>query len=125
MFLYDPERAPDPAQWLALDEQSRIRLAEEHHRAARVKLPNLKAHAVFHAIVENQIAEGHASVVRAMARLASQGLSRHNALHAIASVLAGHIQALYLGGADTTLSTADYDAALDRLTARSWRKRKP
>lgn len=125
MFVYDPERAPDPAQWLALDQQSRIRLAEAHHRAARIALPNLKAHVVFHAVVENQIAEGHASVVRAMARLAAQGLSRHNALHAIASVLAGHIHALYVGGADTRPSTADYDAALDRLTARSWRKRTP
>lgn len=54
---YDPERAPEPAEWLALDEQVRIELAEEHHRLARVKLPNLKAHAVFHAIVENQLAE--------------------------------------------------------------------
>ena len=41
MNHYDPEHAPNPEQWLALDEQVRIDLAEEHHRVARIKLPNL------------------------------------------------------------------------------------
>ena len=77
MNRYDPEHAPDPAEWRALDEQVRIQLAEEHHRVARIKLPNLKAHAVFHAIVENQLAENIEPVVRAMARLTAEGLSRH------------------------------------------------
>jgi hypothetical protein len=54
---YDPDHAPNPEEWLALDEQVRIRFAEEYHRAKRIKLPNVKAHAVFHAIIENQIAE--------------------------------------------------------------------
>jgi hypothetical protein len=54
---YDPDQAPNAEQWLALDEQERIRLAEEHHRSASIKLPSLKVHAVFHAIVENQLAE--------------------------------------------------------------------
>ena len=72
---------PDPSAWLVLDEQERIQLAEAHHRAAHIKLPNVKAHACFHPIVENQIAEGLESVVRAMARLMNEGLSRHEALH--------------------------------------------
>ena len=53
MNRYDPDNAPDPAEWLALEELTRIQLVEEHHRLARIKLPNLKAHAVFHAVVEN------------------------------------------------------------------------
>lgn len=121
MNLYDPEHAPNPEQWLALDEKTRIRLAEEHHRAARIKLPNLKAHAVFHAIVENQIAENTESVVRAMARLTAEGLPRHEALHAIASVLAEHIHDLFNAKADENNSAALYNAAVERLTARSWR----
>ncbi|OHC62066.1 MAG: hypothetical protein A2045_04140 [Rhodocyclales bacterium GWA2_65_20] len=121
MNRYDPDHAPNPKQWLALDEQVRIRLAEEHHRAARVKLPNLKAHAVFHAIVENQIAGNLESVVRAMARLTAEGLSRHEAIHAIASILAEHIHALFNATADEEDSAAIYDAAIERLTARSWR----
>src|SRR4051794_5475721 len=88
---YDPDIAPDPTAWLALDEQELIQLAEAHHRAARIKLPNVQAHAALHAIVENQLAEGLESVVRAMARLGTEGLSRHDALHAIGSVVAEHL----------------------------------
>lgn len=125
MNRYDPDHAPNPEQWLALDEQARIDLAEEHHRVARIKLPNLKAHAVFHAIVENQIAENLESVVHAMARLTAGGLSRHEAIHAIASVLAQHINELFSAKADEKKKNfaAIYNAAIDRLTVRSWRGR--
>ena len=121
MNHYNPDQTPNPEQWLALDEQTRIRLAEEHHRAARTKLPNLKAHAIFHAIVENQIAENTESVVRAMARLTAEGLSRHEAIHAVGSVLAEHIHDLFNANADQSNSAAIYNAAVERLTAKGWR----
>lgn len=121
MNRYDPDHAPNPAQWLALDEQVRIHLAEEYHRVKRIKLPNLKAHAVFHAIVENQIAENLESVVRAMVRLTAEGLSRHESIHAIASVLAEHINELFNAKADEKHFVAIYNAAVERLTARRWR----
>lgn len=111
----------NPEQWLALDEQERIRLAEEYHRAKRIKLPDAKAHAVFHAVVENQIAENLESVVRAMARLTAEGLSRHESIHAIASVLAEHINELFNAKADEKHSPAIYSAAVECLTARGWR----
>lgn len=75
-MLYDPARQPDPAQWLALDQQERIQLAEAHHIAAKIALPDARLHACFHAIVENQIAEGLDSVVRAMARLTTSAARR-------------------------------------------------
>jgi hypothetical protein len=118
---YDPDQAPDAAEWLALDEKRRISSVEAHHRLAGVKLPNLKAHAVFHVIVENQLAENLEPVVRAMARLTAEGLSRHEAVHAIASVLAEHIHDLFNAKADEGNSQAIYNAAVERLTARSWR----
>ena len=34
MTKYDPERAPNPEEWLELDEQERIILAEQYHRRA-------------------------------------------------------------------------------------------
>ena len=120
MNRYDPEYAPDPEQWLALDEQERILLVEAHHRMARIKLPNLTAHAIFHAVIENQIAENLESVVRAMARLTAEGLSRHEAIHAIASVLGEHIVELFNGNVDGN-SAETYNAAVERLTARDWR----
>jgi hypothetical protein len=121
---YDPDVAPDPTAWLALDEQERIQLAEAHHRAARIKLPNAKVHAVFHAIVENQIADGLESVVRAMARLQHEGLSRHDALHAIGSVCAELLFETMKSKSQEVADTAQarYDAAVERLTARSWRE---
>lgn len=122
MHRYDPDQAPDPEEWLALDEQRRAGIAEEYHRARRIKLPNLQAHAIFHAIVENQIAEGLAPVVSAMARLTAEGLSRHDAIHAIASVLASHINELVKARADEKDSAAVYAAALERLTAKRWRR---
>jgi hypothetical protein len=73
--------------------------------------------------VENQIAEGHESVVGAMARLTCAGLSRHDALHAIGSVLAEHLFDLLHDKSDTMISTASYDAAIERLTADiGWRR---
>jgi len=118
---YDPEYSPNPEQWLALDEQVRVDLAEEHHRIARIKLPNLKVHAALHAIVENQIAQNLESVVRAMTRLTAGGLSRHEAIHAIASVLAEHIYELSDSAVNENNSASIYNAAIERLTAKSWR----
>lgn len=121
MRNYDPERAPNAAEWLALDEGERIALAQAYHRKARVKIPNIKLHAIIHAIVENQIAEGHEAVVRAMSRLASAGLSRHEALHAVGSALAEHLVELSKADSASTDPKAEYDAAIERLTAESWR----
>lgn len=124
MNHYDPEIQPDSTAWLALSEQERIDLVEEYHRKARIELPNIRVHAVFHAIIENQIAEGLESVIRAMARVAKEGLSRHDAIHAISAVCAEHLFDIMKSndqeGTDKT--HARYDAAVERLTAKSWRK---
>ena len=122
MRHYDPEIPPAASAWLALDEQERIQLAEAHHRGARIKLPNVKAHACFHIIVENQIAEGLEPVVRAMARLMNEGLSRHDALHAIGSVLTDHFFEAMNNKDDgfAEVAQARYNAAVERLTAKEW-----
>ena len=121
MNSYDPDHAPNPSEWLALDEQLRIQLIEEHHFRAYIQLPNLTAHSIFHAIVENQLAENLAPVVRAIARLTREGLSRHEAVHAIASVVAEHIHDLFNDKVDASSSHAVYFAAVERLSARAWR----
>jgi hypothetical protein len=78
MKAYNPERTPEPETWLELDEQGRIVLVETYHRGARIKLPNVTAHALLHAIVENQIALNLDPVVRAMHRLGKEGLRTHS-----------------------------------------------
>jgi hypothetical protein len=119
---YDPEIAPDAVSWLELDEQERIVLAERFHRTARIGLPNARVHAALHAIVENQVALGVDAVVRAMQRLVDQGLSRHDAVHAVASVLTDQLyEQARLDSRDTPeVLNARYEAAVERLTASAW-----
>jgi len=121
----DPDVTPNPKEWLELDEQERIQLAERYHLRQRIDLPSVKAHAAFHAIVENQIAEGLEPVVRAMMRLTGEGLSRHDSLHAIGSVLADHFYAtMNSKDADFANSVqAHYYAAVERLTAKEWHRK--
>ncbi len=87
MHSYDPLAAPDPQDWLALDEQERISLVEQYHRRNNVRLPSVKVHSAFHVIAENQIALGDEMPVAAkLQQLMQEGLDRHEAVHAIASV---------------------------------------
>jgi hypothetical protein len=122
-YRYDPERDPDPEMWLELDEGERIHLVEQQHRAARERVPNLMAHAGIHVAVENQIAMGTPDVVVTMQRLLREGLMRHDALHAVGSVLAGHMFEILKAGSMPEGSTfeARYAAELARLNAASLR----
>ena len=120
MNNYDPSQTPNRDEWLGLDEQERILLVERHHRRARFDLPNVMVHATVHVVVENQIALDDEPVVRALARLMREGLSRHDAVHAIGSVVAEQIyDALKLKDTPETLP-ARYRAAIERLTAAAW-----
>jgi hypothetical protein len=121
---YDPDKAPDPREWLALDEQERIRLATKYHVASRTKVPNVEAHAVFHAIVENQIAEGVESTCRTIERLCSEGLTRHDAVHAVGSVIAQFTYDAMHSGTVSSPEDAqrDLSARIEALSAREWRK---
>ncbi len=120
---YDPNVSPDPESWLLLDEQDRISQAEKYHKKRGIRLPNTKVHATFHAIIENQIAEGEVAVIRAMDRLAKQGLHRHDSIHAIGWVMSQHIfeQMKAENPDDKDMMNARYIAAVERLSADDWR----
>ena len=79
-------------------------------------------HACIHVVVENQIAERLEPVVRAMGRLMNEGLSRHDALHAVGSVLSDHFIDLYQTEDEVSADTvnARYFANVERLTAEGW-----
>lgn len=119
---YDPARAPNPDQWLALAETERLDLVAAYHRRARATLPNVQLHAAIHAIVENQLAEGYDLARDALDRLRAEGLDRHEAIHAIGSVLIAHMGTLLREGAQTPDPNAPYRQALRTLTASSWRE---
>ncbi|PKU23503.1 hypothetical protein CWS72_16500 [Telmatospirillum siberiense] len=120
---YNPAEAPDPKEWLALDEQERQILVENFHRRAGVRPPNETVHAIFHVIVENQIAEGDdLPVRRAVERLIDGGLDRHEALHAVGSVLSDFMYDILQGKETKAFPQDAYNAAVERLTVESWRQ---
>ena len=123
---YDADTAPDPQAWLELDEQERIDQAIAYHRKNRLTMGHSpKLHGTVHTIVENQVAAGDATVVPAtLARLMREGLDRHDAIHAIGSVLAGITFDVIAKKADAGLDiNARYGHELAALTAASWRAR--
>jgi hypothetical protein len=122
METYDPETAPDTAEWLELEEEERISRVASYHRRAKVKLPNLQVHAALHSVVENQMAEELQTVRETVARLQAEGLSRHDAIHAVGSVLVGRLQALMRQGAQAQFEIEAYFQELRSLTAEGWLK---
>ncbi len=88
MDKYDPEVAPNPAEWLAVEEMERVKLVEAYHTAAKIETPNPTAHAAMHVLVENLIAQQQGNVAQVMVAQQAGGMTRHEALHAIAKVIA-------------------------------------
>ena len=122
MKRYDPDKAPDPAGWLAGDEARRIELVSSYHRRAGVRLPSLRGHSTLHVIVENQLATAEAAVVETLERLQGEGLTRHAAVHAIGSVLLEHLNWLMqeAEAPSDVEPNARYFKRLERLTAAGW-----
>ena len=122
---YDPASDPDPAAWLDTDEADRIEAIRWFH--ANVKDPtqgeNPRMHALVHLIVENQLAmvDGTESTKAALARLRREGLGRHEAVHAIGSVVAQGIAEVLTS--KKPLNAAAFARALDALSATAWRAR--
>jgi len=112
---YDASKAPDPEAWLELDEQDRIDQVIDYHKRAKKPVgENNKLHAAAHVIVENQAAMGDATVVPAT-------LDRHDAIHAIGSVLAGIFFDVAKNPGKQVDNNEQYRRELAELTAASWR----
>jgi hypothetical protein len=121
MNRYDPLIAPNPEEWLALDEQHRLDLIADYHRRIKFQAQGLQTHFVIHSVVENQVAEGdELPVRRTLERLMNEGLNRHDAIHAVGSVLAQHIHATLAGSREGADGNAEYYRDLEVLTAKSW-----
>ena len=102
---YEANDQPHSATWLELDETERVDAVMDYHRR--------------HVVVENQVALGEATAVPAtLNRLMHEGLDRHEAIHAVGSILMSIVfdvlQAPDAGG-------ARYSRELATLTAAGWR----
>jgi hypothetical protein len=115
---YDPLTAPDPEAWLATAEPLKRDRVERYHRAAGITIPNPAAHALIHTVIETQIAQGLEPVQRVLARLMGEGLDRHEALHAIGSVLARRLHAMVK---EQAADSGEYLREVESLSAESWK----
>jgi hypothetical protein len=121
-LTYNPLKAPDPNRWLALDEAIRLRMIVSYHRKKRFDLPNERIHAAIHMVVENQVAMGDETPVAAtLDRLMHEALDRHDAIHAIGSVLAGRMWEMSRSDDDPQSDPNElYFNELAELTAQGW-----
>ncbi len=118
---YDPMVPPDADKWLSLDEQERIDLVMDYHNRKKVDLPNIRLHATFHVIVENQFALGdEIPVQRTLERLIIEGLDRHDAVHAVAETLVLHMHNLYESDGAILDPNEKYYEELNTLTAKDF-----
>lgn len=124
MLPYDPDRTPDVEDWLAADEQERIDAARRYHKRKKVRVPNLEAHALFHATVETQLAFKVPDVQDAFDRLRADGLDRHDAIHAIGWALSTVIVPVlrHETSAPQGSLNDEYVRALRNLTTEAWRR---
>ena len=127
MLRYDSNTPPDVDEWLAADERERIAAVVEYHRGRKGPHPEAEsplAHGAFHAIVENQIAGNDPPEVRAaLERLVADGCSRHEAIHAVGSVIAEETHAIMT--AKRPFDRNRVARALAGLSPETWRGSTP
>jgi hypothetical protein len=121
---YDPDDPPAPDVWRALDEDEAQSLIARYHRSARCDhppAPGRHLHDLMHFVVETQAARlDEMPIADVLTRLVAEGLTRHEAVHAVGSVLSR-----YLSDASRTDGRpSDVDHYYEEvrvLTAESWR----
>ena len=123
MDEYEPAIEPVAEEWLSLSESTQNDLVRQYHENAKEPVAEqaMAIHAALHVAVENQIAMGIEPVPETVARLIRQGLDRHEAIHAVAAVLANDIVEL-TKHRQASWNPAAYRRRLEKLTAKRWRK---
>jgi hypothetical protein len=120
---YDPDVGPDPVHWLALEEAERLRQAKDYHQRHDTLLAEPEIHAAVHVVIENQIATGDETPAQgALERLMAEGLTRHEAVHALGSVLTEMIVAVANDKEVERFRADAYNGAIARITAEDWRR---
>ena len=119
---YNPLESPDPKHWLSMDESERLYQVEEFHRRAKLQIPGMMVHCAIHTTVENQIAMVEELPVKGkLEQLIQEGLDRHEAIHAIGSVLVEHIYNLLKEKTGIQDPNEEYYEELAHLTAEKWK----
>jgi len=117
---YRGDCEPEGSFWRRLSEEEQIHAIIQHHRIRSINLPDARLHALTHLLVEQQLASGESPVaVATLARLLEEGLSRHEAVHAIGWVLTTAMHEASVGNLDGDLNVT-YEHRLQGLPESWW-----
>jgi len=124
MNKYNASSTPNPEEWLSLSESEQIDLVVAFVEKSEkdIETPAIRIHASIHVIFENQLAKAIEPTPDVYARLRKQGLSRHEAIHAIGAVIAEEMFGIMKASKDDVISR--YKDRLNKLTAKRWLKGK-
>jgi hypothetical protein len=118
---YSADEAPNPDLWLSLGEADRLLLVMDYHEREKIHVANARLHAAIHTVVETQLAIREQVVIDTVARLEREGLSRHEAIHAVGSVLVERLLAAMKQKTTPASLAGAYLEDLKELTAEAWK----
>jgi hypothetical protein len=118
---YNPNKAPIASVWLSTDEAERLEMILHYHKRKALDIPNPRLHAAIHVAIENQLAEGMPEAFQTLAKLIKEGLNRHDAVHALGSVLSKQIYQISKVEPELKNPNAEYIKDLKSLSAESWK----
>lgn len=123
MESYDPSIQPNTEEWLEITDDERTAIVREFHEKTEEGLDEkaLTIHSAVHVIVENQLAMGVELLPETIAKLVKQGLSRHEAIHAIGAIITEDIFDIMRGN-KSEFSPKQYRRKLEKITAKRWKK---
>ncbi|MGI2029721.1 hypothetical protein [Endozoicomonas acroporae] len=124
MKYYNPDKPLNISEWLVLDDAQRKILVYNFHESIGAEFQDdgaLTMHSYMHVVVENQIAANVDLVSETVTKLVRQGLSRHEALHAISAIIVEDIFDM-LKGSKSEFCLKKYRRKLEKITAKRWRK---
>jgi len=118
---YDADHAPDPERWLSMDESERLLAVDRYHaRNPHPPAPSPTLHVGMHVIVESQIAAGDPPITAAtLQRLIAEGLTRHEAVHAVAGAVSHMMFEMLKKG--VPFDPVAYQRDLEQMSAAKWR----
>ncbi|MGO0305044.1 hypothetical protein ACTL6P_00275 [Endozoicomonas acroporae] len=124
MKYYNPNKPLNVSEWLVLDDEQRKILVSNFHESTEEEFQDdgaLTMHCYMHVVVENQIATNVDLVSETVTKLVRQGLSRHEALHAISAIIVEDVFDM-LKGTKSEFCLKKYRRKLEKITAKRWRK---
>jgi hypothetical protein len=122
LYGYDADLEIEATPWAELAEAERLARVKRYHEgtlAPGKRPPSMERHAGLHVLVESQLATGvPPQAPAALRRLRAEGMSRHDAIHALGWLATEHVRRAL--EAQRPLDDAAYAADLDALTIQRW-----